>query len=71
MAEVIHRRIDQINAMDTVENLILSRIGRCHRLKGNRKEQYAMDLVQPFRLVFDKKGDKIQVARIIEIIDYH
>lgn len=40
-------------------------------MKGNRKEQYAMDLVHPYRLVFEKEGDEIQIACIIEIVDYH
>ena len=30
---------------------------RCHPLLNNRKGQYAVDLVHPFRLVFKKHGD--------------
>jgi proteic killer suppression protein len=37
----------------------------------NRKGEYAMDLVQPYRLVFEKTGEEIQVAKILEIVDYH
>ena len=40
-------------------------------LKGARKWQYAMDLVHPYRLVFEKKGTEIQIAIIMEITDYH
>ena len=71
MAELIHQRIDEIRAMSTVEDLIKYRIGRCHALKGNRKTQYAMDLVHPQRLIFEKKETTIQIVRIIEIADYH
>lgn len=71
MAEKIHMRIDQISAVETVEVMIQFRIGRCHRLEGDRKHQYAVDLVQPFRLIFEKHGDEIQIAKIIEIEDYH
>ena len=46
-------------------------IGRCHPLKGNRKVQYAMDLVHPYRLVFEKIGNEIQIANVMEIVDYH
>ena len=46
-------------------------IGRCHPLKGNRQGQYAMDLVHPYRLVFEKTGDIIQIANVMEIVDYH
>ena len=71
MADKIHQRIDQITASDTVETLMTSHIGRCHPLTQNRKGQYAMDLVHPYRLVFKKSGDKIQIANILEIVDYH
>ncbi len=46
-------------------------IGRCYLLTGNRAGQYAMDLAHPYRLVFIKIGQEIQIARIQEIIDYH
>lgn len=71
MSEKIHLRIDQIDASDSVEELIQFGIGRCHPLKGNRIGQYAMDLVHPYRLVFIKVGEEIQIAKIIEIVDYH
>lgn len=44
------------------------------RTYGNemsRKGQYAVDLVHPYRLVFEKHGNEIQVAHIMEIVDYH
>ena len=71
MAEKIHQRVDEINAADTVELMIQFRIGRCHPLSQNRKGQYAVDLVHPYRLVFEKKGGEIQIANILEIVDYH
>lgn len=71
MAELIHQRIGEITAADTVEMMIQFRIGRCHPLKQNRKGQYAVDLVHPYRLIFEKQGNEIQIARIIEIADYH
>lgn len=71
MAEKIQLRIDQIRAAATVEEMIRFKIGRCHPLQGNRKNQYAVDLVHPQRLVFEKKGVEIQIANIIEVVDYH
>ena len=56
---------------DTVEMMIQFHIGRCHPLTQNRKGQYAVDLVHPYRLVFEKNGDEIQIANILEIVDYH
>lgn len=71
MAEKIQMRIDQIKAADSVDQMIQYHIGRCHPLKGNRKNQFAVDLVHPQRLVFEKKSNEIRIANILEIIDYH
>lgn len=71
MAEKIHQRIDELSAAETVELMIQFHIGRCHVLKGNRKEQYALDLVHPYRLIFEKQGDDVQIACVLEIADYH
>ena len=71
MAEKIQTRIDQIKAADSVEQMIQYKVGRCHPLHQNRKNQFAVDLVHPMRLVFEKNGNEIQVAKIIEIVDYH
>ena len=71
MAEKIQMRIDQITAASSVEYLIQYHIGRCHPLHHNRKNQFRMDLVHPMRLVFEKNGADIQIANIIEIVDYH
>lgn len=71
MSEKIQMRIDEIRAVDTVEEMIQYRIGRCHPLSNNRKGQYAVDLVHPYRSVFEKYGNEIQIAHIMEIVDYH
>ena len=56
MSAKIHMRIDE---------MIQFRIGRCHALKGNRKGQYAVDLEHPYRLVFTKHGNEIEIAHIL------
>ena len=71
MSQKIQMRIDEIRAVDTVEEMIQCRIGRCHPLSNNRKGQYAVDLVHPYRLVFEKHGSEVQIAHIMEIVDYH
>ncbi len=71
MAEKLHMRIDEITAADTVEMMIQFHIGRCHPLTQNRKGQYAVDLVHPYRLVFEKIVNEIQIVNILEIVDYH
>lgn len=77
MAYKIHQRIDEIKASENVEILVQYRIGRCHPLynennnKRKRTNQYAMDLVHPYRLVFEKIDNQIQIAKIVSIEDYH
>lgn len=71
MAEKIHQRIDEIDASDTIEEMVQYHIRRCHPLKENRKGQYAMDLVHPYRLIIEQIGDEIKIANIMEIVDYH
>ena len=71
MAEKINQRIGEIIAADSVEQMIQYQIGRCHPLHQNRKSQYAVDLVHPYRLVFEKKENQISIVNIIEIVDYH
>ena len=70
-AGLIHQRIDEIAAADSVEMLVQFRIGRCHQLVGDRKGHFAMDLEHPLRLVFEVIRDQIQIAEIQGIVDYH
>jgi len=71
MAELIHMRIDQLTSAESVEQMIMDKIGKTHKLKGKRKNTYAMNLIQPFRLVFEIKENGVYVANILEIVDYH
>lgn len=71
MAVKLQLRIKQITAANNVEELIDNHVGRCHPLSQNRKGQYALDLIHPKRLVFEVDGNEIQIANIIEIVDYH
>ncbi len=71
MAGKIQQRINEITAADSVESMIQYHIGRCHALSQNRKGQYAVDLVNAYRLIFTVTEDVIQIATITEIVDYH
>lgn len=71
MADKIQQRIDEITAADSIEEMIQFQIGRCHPLHQNRKSQYAVDLVHPYRLVFEQRENQIHIVNIIEIVDYH
>lgn len=71
MAEKISQRIDEIRASESVEEMCKFKIGGCHFLHQDRKGQYALNLVQPYRLIFEQKDVSIHIVTIIEIVDYH
>lgn len=71
MAEKINQRICEMQAAESVEQMIQYKIGRCHALLGNRETQYAVDLIHPYRLIFEKRENQINIVNIIEIVDYH
>lgn len=71
MALKIHQRIDQISSAVSVEMLVQYKVGRCHALKGNLKGKYAMDLGEPYRLIFQKIDNCTVKVEILEIVDYH
>jgi len=71
MAEKIHLRIDQLNAANSIEELIQFKIGRCHPLSGDKNGEFAMDLVHPFRLVFKREIYVEDIILIISIENYH
>lgn len=82
MARVIATRLAVLKnaaALSDVPNIPPE---RRHKLAGNRKGQYAVDLVQPHRLVFEPHRESAQGGKtadagdvdaitIIEVIDYH
>ena len=45
MAEKIAQRMTELESADSVDMLLQFQIGRCHPLKGDRRGQFAMDLV--------------------------
>lgn len=71
MAEKIAQRMNELRSADSVDELVQYSIGNCHPLKGNRRGEFAMDLVQPYRLIFEKKESGLQLIRILSIVDYH
>ena len=71
MAVIIHQRMNEIRAADSIDYLIRYSIGRCHQLKGSKKDHFAMDLIHPYRLVFSKVGEIVCCIRVETIEDYH
>jgi plasmid maintenance system killer protein len=84
MAKRIKIGLGVLMASDDLSRVPTTGSIRCHQLTADRKEQFAIDLLQPKRLIFevdqnplprlpDGGIDKAQVTRIliIEITDYH
>lgn len=82
-AKRLRRRLDDLRA---AENLSLMRElpGRCHELAGDRQGQLSLDLVHPYRLIFEpanspvpEKDDggldwtKVTGVRILDVEDTH
>lgn len=58
MARVIRRRLDDLDAAETLEDM-RNIAGRCHELLGDRTGQLSLDLVHPQRLIFVPEGEPI------------
>lgn len=82
-ATIYHRRLGALRAAHTLEDM-RHMTGRFHMLTGKRKGQWACDLDQPYRLIFEPQEDPIptlsdgsynwgaiSAIRILEIADYH
>lgn len=82
-ARLYKQRLDELSAADTLEDT-RHLPGKYHELKGNRKGQWACNLDQPYRLIFEphetpipqtEAGQHIRAqiigVEIIEITNYH
>ena len=52
-ARLIRRRLTELRAANTLEDLRSLPQARCHELEGNRAGQISVDLQHPFRLLFE------------------
>lgn len=83
-ARYIMRRMSVLRAAPVLAEVPNRNPERCHELKGNRKGQFAVDIKDPFRIVFIPNHDSlplrddggIDLARvtaitILDVEDYH
>jgi proteic killer suppression protein len=84
MAKKLFQRLDELRAANTLADMRSIPAAHCHELTGDRKGQLAVDLKQPYRLIFVVANDPVprkedggldwQKVTAIEIVkweDYH
>ena len=84
MAQTIMARVGVLKNALTLSKVPTMPPTRMHQLKGNRDEQFAVDLVHPYRLVFEPNHDplprkvdgginleQVTAIKIMEVVDYH
>jgi proteic killer suppression protein len=84
MARAIMIRMAVLIAAEALSLVPTTKPIRRHQLKGDRDDHFAVDLVHPYRLVFEPDHDPIprledgginleavSAIRILEVIDYH
>ena len=84
MARVIMMRMAVLRAARSLALVPTTPPDRRHQLSGGRDEQFAVDLVQPYRLVFEANHEPVpreedggidtqQVTAItlLDVVDYH
>ena len=70
-ALILHQRIGELEAADSIEMMTKFGIGRCHPLHGDRKKQYALDLIHPLRLIIKEEKSCNGTVIVVSIEDYH
>ena len=84
MSRAIQRRLATLAEARTLSEVPTIPPNRRHRLQGERAGQYAVDLIHPYRLIFEPNHnplplradggidtDQITAITIIAVIDYH
>lgn len=84
MAKAIMTRLAVLRAARNLALVPTSRPERAHRLRGDRNNQYAVDLIHPYRLVFELdhaplpraedggiNAEQVTAIVIVEVTDYH
>src|SRR4029077_491024 len=79
----VQRRLVELRAADVLGDLGRAP-GGLHPLKGDRKGQFAMALLEPFRLIIEPSDEplplrddgsldmqSVRSVRILEVTDYH
>ena len=84
MARLIKMCLAVLGNASTLSAVPATRPECLHMLSGDRRGQYAIDLVHPFRLIFEPNHnpvpirgdggvdtDQVTSVTILEVVDYH
>lgn len=84
LSRKLMQRLSEIKASESIGELQLLPQARCHELAGSRKEQFAVDLKHPYRLIFEPHHKPIPLnnnggfdiwnitaVTVLEVKDYH
>ena len=73
-AEVARKYIQRINIIKSTANIktLCSLPGlRCHPLKGDKKDYWAINLTGYYRLIFSLTGEKLEIVRIERVTKHY
>ncbi len=83
-ARIIKQRLQEIRAAENLAHLMRLPGPRCHQLKGSRKEQFAVDALDPYRITLKVADDpiprkedggidleRVSAVLILRVEDYH
>lgn len=84
MKDVIINRMAVLQVASNLALVPTTRPERMHQLTENLKDQFAVDLVHPYRLIFKPNHDplprkddggidrqRVEAITILDVIDYH
>ena len=76
IAEKLFMRINQLQNIKNLDDFSKIRSARLHPLKGERKDQFGINLTGKFRLIIKANTDEVELIKIEsvnveDIIDYH
>jgi len=72
--QVARRYIQRINIIKharDIDELVGLPALRCHRLKGDRQDQYAITLTKLYRLIFTLQGEALEIVQIEEVSKHY
>ena len=64
-------RVNTIKQARNIDQLMKLPVLRCHRLKGNRAGQFAVNVTGFHRLIFSLEGETLEIVRIEDVSKHY